>query len=527
MVGLGVIIKRLIYNKWLILLFNTVFFVLMAWLLPIHFEENDDVLMCMIANGVHSGTPDGHLVFINALYGWVLAGLYRLTTEVEWYTLSFCVLHVLAMTGIVYFVIKDGKMQPLMKGLFLAFMYVMWVRMIIAFQFTTTAGLLCFSGCLALLQSSKKWRFVGISAIFVASLIRFQAAGLVGLLFAPVLILEFIEDKHTAYWIAAVAVLAIVGRWADGSFYRQADWAYYKAYNEVRGFINDNPNARLVENDLPNGVDLADYQMLCFFAGDPNAISLEQLQEIKVKIKSKVTLKQALLNMSQFSLYRIPIVLILLGVIICIILNYCNLKQVSLIVYMPIVLLLLWGGLMLYIGATSSLKNRVFVCMLLPLSCFLMVSIPLTVVDKGRLLCRMMALIMLGLILKYFNQCYNVVKSNQSNCDNFVSYQWPLLKEQKGVLFLGSCKVEYLPVMKIKDTPFQVVNLGWSTCIPFQKGILESYLDFVDTDILFFFEADSPPTGISKSIERNYGIKNEIETVCYNDKYALYKFVSK
>lgn len=279
-------IKRLLDNKWLLLLLNIIFFVLMAWLLPIHYEENDDVSMCMIANGVRSGSPDGHLVFINALFGWVLAGLYRLTTAVEWYTLSFCVLHVLAMTGIVYFVLKDVNIQPLMKGLFLVLMYVMWVRMIIAFQFTTTAGLLCFSGCLALLQSSKKWRFVGISAIFVASLIRFQAAGLVGLLFAPVLILEYIKDKHAAYWIAAVAALAIVGHWADGLFYRQADWTYYRAYNEARGFINDNPNVLLVENDLPEGVEPADYQMLCSFEGDPNVISLEQLQDIKARIKN-------------------------------------------------------------------------------------------------------------------------------------------------------------------------------------------------------------------------------------------------
>lgn len=520
-------IKRLLDNKWLLLLLNIIFFVLMAWLLPIHFEENDDVSMCMIANGVRSGTPDGHLVFINALFGWVLAGLYRLTTVVEWYTLSFCVLHVLAMTGIVYFVLKDGNIQPLMKWLFLVFMYVMWVRMIIAFQFTTTAGLLCFSGCLALLQSSKRWRLVGISAIFVASLIRFQAAGLVGLLFAPLLILEFIRDKHTAYWIATVAVLAIVGHWADGLFYQQADWANFKAYNEVRGFINDNPNVLLVENDLPDGVDFADYQMLCSFVGDPNVISLNQLQEIKAKIKSEVTLKQVLSNMSQLSLYWIPIILLLGGIVVCLLLNRGNWNSMPLKVYMLIALFLLWVFIMLYICATTTLKNRVFVCMLLPLSYSLLISIPLSVADKVSLLRGIMVFIMLGLILKYANQCYKVVKSNQSNCDNFVSYQWPLLKDQKGVLYLGSCKVEYLPVMKIKDTPFQVVSLGWLTCVPFQKGILESHLDFVDTDILCFFEASSPPTRLSNSIERNYGIKTGIEMVCYNDKYALYKFVSK
>ena len=146
--------KRVISNKWFLLIFNAAFFALMAWLLPIHFEENDDVMMCIIANGVYSGSPDGHLVFINAVYGWIIAGLYSLTTSIEWYTLSFCVLHVLAVTGIVYVVLKMNSCS-LLKVAFLVFLYIYWVRIIISFQFTTTAGLLCFSGCLALLKPTK------------------------------------------------------------------------------------------------------------------------------------------------------------------------------------------------------------------------------------------------------------------------------------------------------------------------------------------------------------------------------------
>lgn len=126
-------IKGVMGNKWFVLLFNTVFFFLMAWILPIHYEENDDVMMCMIANGVFSGNPDGHLVFINAIYGWILAGLYMITKAVEWYTLSFCLLHVLAMTGIVYVVARDKGLHPLLKGAFLVFIYVIWARIIIAF----------------------------------------------------------------------------------------------------------------------------------------------------------------------------------------------------------------------------------------------------------------------------------------------------------------------------------------------------------------------------------------------------------
>ena len=61
--------------KYILLAVNIAYFALMATILPMQFEENDDVMMTMIANGTYSGTPDYHLVYINVLYGRVLAWL--------------------------------------------------------------------------------------------------------------------------------------------------------------------------------------------------------------------------------------------------------------------------------------------------------------------------------------------------------------------------------------------------------------------------------------------------------------------
>ena len=124
----------------------------LAVVLPLGFEENDDVMMCMIANGSYSGTPDCHLVYINVLYGMVLAGLYRLTTAVEWYTLSFVVLHILSMSVIVYCILTTPNRARWERILWLIVLYVLWARIIIAFQFTTTAGLVCLAGCMLLMR---------------------------------------------------------------------------------------------------------------------------------------------------------------------------------------------------------------------------------------------------------------------------------------------------------------------------------------------------------------------------------------
>ena len=69
-------------------------------------EENDDILMCLIANGGYTGIPDCHLVFINALYGKILVLCYEIIPYIEWYTLSFCLLHIVSMTVIIYCIIN-------------------------------------------------------------------------------------------------------------------------------------------------------------------------------------------------------------------------------------------------------------------------------------------------------------------------------------------------------------------------------------------------------------------------------------
>ena len=146
--------------KYIVLAFNIVYFTVLALALPLTFEENDDVMMAMIANGSYSGMPDCHLVYINVIYGWVLTLLYGLTRAIEWYTLSFAVLHILSMSVLSYCVLTTPNRSNWERVLWLLILYVLWARIIIALQFTTTAGLTCLAGCMLLLRESKKasWR---------------------------------------------------------------------------------------------------------------------------------------------------------------------------------------------------------------------------------------------------------------------------------------------------------------------------------------------------------------------------------
>ncbi len=303
--------KHSTLSKCVLVLFNVLFFCLAAYLLPILFETNDDIDMCLTANGCQTGTPDCHLIYPNALYGCFIAWLYTLTTAVEWYTVVFAMFHVISVSIIVWHILKL-KQPPFLKILLLLFVYVIWLNLIIAFQFTTTAALLAIAGCFACLQG-KRSTVSGILLIIMASLVRFQAAGLVGLLFVPVVIFrnQFEWRKYIPYIILLSVVLLL--KRADGLFYQSTEWKNFTERNALRGGINDNPNFDKIDFEKlkENGINKNNYLLLGWFMSDGATMGIEQLKTIK-QILDEMPVEKKYDNANQLVLYRVPLALLLL-----------------------------------------------------------------------------------------------------------------------------------------------------------------------------------------------------------------------
>lgn len=526
---------KILSNNWFVLLFNTAFFVIMAWLLPIRYEVNDDTMMCLIANGHFTNKPDGHLVYINAIYGWFIANLYDWIPSVEWYTILFCVIQVVAATGIAYMVLRDDRIPMLLKLLYLAFFYVLWTRIIIDFQFTTTAGLLCFSGCLALLQPNNKWKIFGAFAIFVASLIRFHAAGLVGIICSPLFFIAFMKDKKQMIWMLSVLVVVLGALWANSFFYSRQEWVDYNAYNAARSSIIDASDNSLDTLDMPEGVDYEDYQLFCRSLGDPNVMTLERLLVLKSRIQDKKTLGHSIEVLSQLERYRIPVFLLCIGFLF--VLVACILERRSssdrFFLFLPLSALVLLLLLLMYIQITMSMKDRVFLCMLFPLTYELLLCSQLPVSEKRSSFCRwVISCVAIGITMKYLVQDIKVNRADRERYQMFLSCQKALIdkcssNDELSLVYPACFYLDYISPFKIKDVNFRM-GLGWFTCIPFDhKKIIMNHLDFLDSGVLYFGRLEEPPLGIANSIERNYGIKVKIEKVDNNDQYALYQFVSK
>lgn len=517
--------RRLLFAA--VLVCNIAYFALMAWVLPMQYEENDDVMMCMIANGSYSGTPDAHLVYINVLYGAVLAWLYGLTTAVEWYTLVFVVLHILSMTVLTYCLLTISNRARWERLLWLLALYVLWARIIAALQFTTTAGLVCLAGCVLLMRGTPRSEWAGVAFVVVASLVRFVAAGLVGLLMAPIIIYSLgIQWRQWRKYIPVVVMLMLVVgcRMTNRYVYdRDPEWRYYREYNQLRAQLNDNPNAYSVDmrSQLPEGIDIIDYALLLRFIPDPEQIDLKVIRQLSATV-GEVPFRRQLVNLHRLDRYAVEIVLLFALLVLMILTTGNRRKYIFLILYMLFV-----AALIVHVSLDGFLKNRVFLCMLTPILVTYFALLPDTTGKKRRW--------GIGIAMTVLCGWYGwqiVYRTQQSG---HLDYQLTRLQEPL---------LEYVPdgayVVTLGTTmnmqaanPWHVwpyrcrkYSLGWMTWIPFNTPVASSYRGLLREDMYIFAPADynrdrTAIVRIREQIEKHYGVRTRVRPICHNGAYAL------
>ena len=507
----------------LILLANVVFMVLMMFVLPMGFEENDDVVMCMIANGSYSGTPDYHLVFINVIYGHVLAWLYGITRAVEWYTLSFVILHIISMTVLAYCIVTTRNRSRWERILWLFVLYILWARIIVALQFTTTAGLVCLAGCILLTRKSRWSPWGGVLMVVIAGLIRFMAAGLVGVLMAPIIIYKLhLEWKR--YIPLFVMVVLVLGCFAYNRhvYNSEPEWRYYREYNQLRAQLNDNPNAhRLQPEQMPEGIDWMDYQLLLGFIPDPEQIDLPAIRQLSAVVNA-IPYKQQWRNLERLEKYAFELS-VLLALLVLMIMTTGNYKKyIFLILYSLFVI-----ALIIHVSLDGFLKNRVFMCMLLPILMTDFMLLPNTIGKKRRYALCLAMLTLSGWYIYTTNQ-------EQRECE-YQSRVWrylqqPVLEhvpEGSNVITLGSFTlVQAGNPWKVWPYDTKKYTLGWMTWNPLNTPIGHSYRMLLNEEMYVFTETDytrenSVVSTVCEQLETNYNVKVRIRPICHNHTYAL------
>ena len=515
--------------KYIVLACNIVFFALMAVVLPLGFEENDDVMMCMIANGSYSGIPDFHLVYINVLYGYMLTLLYSITTALEWYTLSFAVIHILSMSVLAYCILTTPNRARWERILWLLILYVLWARIIIALQFTTTAGLACLAGCMLLLRVSKKARWTGVLFVIAGALVRFYAAGLVGLLMAPIIVYTY-RLEWRKYMAVVVMLMAVVGcRVANHMVYdSNPEWRYFREYNQLRAQLNDNPNAyKMTTAQLPEGIDPMDYQLLLRFVPDGEQIDLPAIRQLSATV-GKVPFRQQLQNMHRLDKYVVEMVILMALLVLMIITTGNRSKFIFLILYTLFI-----SVLVVHVSLDGFLKNRVFLCMLAPMLVTDFMLLPDTTGLKRRWSIGIAIVVLSGWYI------YQIV--NEAATANYNRYVWthlqqPLLEyvpDEAYVTTIGtSMMMEAMNPWHVWPYESRKYALGWMTWIPLNKPLGHSYRTLLRDEMYVFTDVNytrehTALQRVCEQIEKHYGVPSEIRWKCRNGKYALVKLKPK
>ncbi len=264
-------------QKWRTSLFIQFFltYIFIGYILAIYFpivwQESDDISMKRIASGYFTGTPDVHLIFINACLGWVFKILYLFKPGTQWYSWFF-VLSFAWVNSIFSFLFFRNR--GIHFGIGIIGLLLVWNLFLLEFnlvyQFTILSSLIGLSGYLLFhfyfkeKQTSFHWKVVASVSVLLSFLIRKESFLLVSLFMFPFFAFE-IKTRWKLYCYTAGPVLGllIIFSVIHTLAYSSSEWQTYKDYNAIRPIIPDaasNDYAGL-ENDLKAvGWDTLDFR---------------------------------------------------------------------------------------------------------------------------------------------------------------------------------------------------------------------------------------------------------------------------
>lgn len=504
------------------LLLCALYVIVLSIVFPIRFEDNDDITYAWIASGVYSGSPDAHLVFLNALYGSVVAGLYSLLPAVEWYTVLFLFFLSLSAAVCVHRV-WTADIPSWERWLAIGLIGLMLTYCVLRLQFTLVAAATAFAGVVLLCR--RRWVIGGLLLV-LGSLIRFEAAGMIGVMMVPALFYAYQWDwKKSWLPLAAVLLLVIGCHKAEGLFYRSVEWQRFMTCCNLtaRGKINDNPNCWRVRKNLPEGVSETNYDLITAFAPDPETATPERLQAIDHALQDISLIKKAK-NIPNIFLPRYGWWLLWLALaFLPIFMAAPNDKR-----WLAVIGFCLWLGMLLMVQLSASVKLRVFVSSLMPLLYLWLITIHTvkhwrwTTYGAGMLLAIVLSFGLLQPVAKHLQQ----VRA----ADEVWEEQRALLHCRNGrqVITDGpDLHVEYIDAFRLRQAidPCSFINPYCFSGCPLSPAFM-SYRDFVCGRLLLFTTVPVNVKMRLKALQENYGIEADYEVVAQTENYALVRFIA-
>lgn len=219
----------------------------------ISYYINDDVTMRNIASGAYSGTPDGHVIYIKYVLGWILSSLYKIAQNIDWYGLLMFTTHFVCLAAVLGRMLNWFNMMNrffVIETTIIVY-FILDMNNISSFQFTTAAAI-CGVTALFLFVTvpedcGKKRLVLNYAGIAILALVSYCIRDKVLLMLVPfalvVWIYRLIRDKvHWKRYIAlCLVILAGMGVifGVEKYAYRSQEWKEYREFNIARAEILD------------------------------------------------------------------------------------------------------------------------------------------------------------------------------------------------------------------------------------------------------------------------------------------------
>lgn len=463
-------------NLLISLLFSFVFIWLIVLLLPIRFEENDDVVMLLLASGNYTGQFESNLIFINPLFGKIVALLYSISNRIEWYTILFVIFH-WASLGIITYKLLELKIPNFVKITLIVFFSVVCANFLMYLQFTTVALFLCIAAFFMFSSENlnKKEVVLPIIFIFLASLIRPEMVLLVVVSIFPFFIFKSLIKKD--YFRLGMTILLIVMPFFSiqlrDNFLLSTEWKEATKYSRLRAEVTDNINADYSIENYRDVCSEGDYKLLKQFFIAPDFFNFDKLKALKNNVQQKESLATKLKNIP-LQLKNYIKEFLLLGMLLLILFLRNPLKKSWL-------LLLLYGGFLMalaaYLSLDGLLKNRVFIGFVLVYLIVILHSLPsISTLAKFHFYRISIVLVLFSVYyLRRLNEKIeetNYIRSGYlENQVAFISNYFKRYPNSTLIPFGDDLKIQYLNPFEIsrKTKKWNLFYLGWMTNYPYNQ----------------------------------------------------------
>jgi hypothetical protein len=269
------------------------------------YDEVDDVSMVRMASGHYSGPPSSLLVYINPLYGVLLAKLYTLSPYVPWYALLFLGFLFLAFYLNAKFIYSFAGNRWLLNILAIAYIIPFYFQSIVFLQYTYVASIIAYTAFLLIYKEVSKQEklswfpfVIGIVLLLLAFIIRENAFLYMATLAVPVGIFSFFKTRNKTNKYVLISGVFLLFIFILGSkvyssyaYSKSEDWKTYMKWSAVQAYYHEYNVASYEKNkEIYEEVGWSenDYSMFYYwFYTDEERFSTEDVASIIAGAKQK------------------------------------------------------------------------------------------------------------------------------------------------------------------------------------------------------------------------------------------------